>query len=211
MTAPVLSFDLAGRTHKSTSDADTVSVDRKTILAIKSNLLYDALTILNYSVEVPVFDKKASFLVYHQFPWWKSGQYGNEFCLRFLSLGGEARWWFVSGDKRLTGHFLGLYGESGKYDFQFREKVCRQGEFWSTGISYGYAMPLGRKQKVHLEFSLSAGYASIAFRGYIPSEDYEFLWRDPEEIGRWHYWGPTKAQVSLVVPIKAKTKTGGRR
>jgi hypothetical protein len=61
-----------------------------------------------------------------------------------------------------------------------------------------------------MEFSLSVGYASIAYRKFEPSEDYEILWRDPEKQGRWHYFGPTKAQISLVVPIRVKViKKGG--
>ena len=132
----------------------------------------------------------------------------------FLSIGGEARWWFASssdkaGRDRFAGHFLGLYSESGKYDFQWHNQLCRQGEFWSAGLSYGYAMPLGKW--LNMEFSLSAGYASIPFRGYDPSENYEILWRDPEIVGRVSYFGVTKAQVSLILPITVKLKSGGAR
>jgi hypothetical protein len=63
-----------------------------------------------------------------------------------------------------------------------------------------------------MEFSLSVGYASIAYRKFEPSEDYEILWRDPEKQGRWHYFGPTKAQISLSIPITITTKRkGGKR
>ena len=188
--------------------------DRKTILALKTNMLYDAASLLNFSIEVPFFKDRFSVLYYHQAPWWTLGQADNEFCLRFLSIGGEARWWFARPESvrrrdRLTGHFLGLYSESGKYDFEYKRDICRQGEFWSTGLSYGYSMPIGKR--LNLEFSLSAGYASIAFRGYDPSEDYEILWRDPQEVGRVHYVGLTKAQVSLVIPITVSYRKGGQR
>ena len=178
---------------------------RKTILALKTNLLYDALSLTNFSVELPFCKDRMSVLYYHQFPWWTWGQADNEYCTRFLSIGGEARWWFKTKD-RLNGHFLGAYAESGKYDFEYQRSICYQGEFYSAGLSYGYAMPIGRH--LNLEFSVSAGYASIAYRGYTPSEDYEILWRDPEKVGRLHYFGPTKAQVSLVIPIRVKTKGG---
>lgn len=192
---------------------------RKTIMAVKTNLLYDALTLLNYSVEVPI-GKRYSALLYHQFPWWRWGEGNNEYCIRFLSLGAEGRWWFkpqprLSGEKgvwrdKLVGHFLGLYAESGKWDFEFGRSVCHQGEHWSVGLSYGFSMPIGKR--LNLEFSLSAGYASIPYRKYAPSEDYEHLWRDPVKHGRWNYFGPTKAQVSLVLPITVKTsKKGGDR
>ena len=177
----------------------------KTVLALKTNLLYDALSLTNFSVEVPFCKDRMSVLYYHQVPWWTWGQADNEYCTRFLSIGAEARWWFKTKD-RLNGHFLGAYAESGKYDFEYQRSICYQGEFYSTGLSYGYAMPIGRH--FNLEFSISAGYASIAYRGYTPSEDYEILWRDPEKVGRLHYFGPTKAQVSLVIPIRVKTKGG---
>lgn len=190
--------------------------DTKTILALKTNLLYDAVSWLNFSVEVPV-GERFSALYYHQFPWWNWGKGKNEYCMRFLSIGAEGRWWFKPMPRektenrikrdRLMGHFLGVYGESGKWDFERKRDICYQGEHWSAGLSYGYAMPVGKR--MNLEFSVSVGYASIAYRGYTPSKDYEILWRDPEKVGRWHYIGPTKAQVSLVLPFIVKVKKGG--
>ena len=192
--------------------------DTKTILALKTNLLYDALSWLNFSVEVPIGDR-FSALYYHQFPWWTGGKGNNEYCMRFLSIGAEGRYWFKPMPReatetrikrdRLMGHFVGVYAESGKWDFERKRDVCYQGEHWSAGLSYGYAMPIGKR--LNLELSVSAGYASIAYRGYTPSEDYEVLIRDPEKVGRWHYFGPTKAQVSLVLPFIVKYKKGGVR
>lgn len=188
-------------------------VEHKPILALKTNLLYDVPSLLNYSVEFPV-GKRFSVLWYHQFPWWTWGEASNEYCIRFLSIGGEARWWFKPEPRiqmgnrmqrdKLVGHFLGVYAESGKWDFEWQRAFCHQGEHWSVGLSYGYAMPIGRR--LNLELSLSLGYASIPFRKFEPSEDYEILWRDPVRHGRWHYFGPTKAQVSLVYPIIFTTK-----
>lgn len=195
-----------------------IEEDTKTILALKTNLLYDALSWLNFSVEVPIGDR-FSALYYHQFPWWTWGKGNNEYCMRFLSIGAEGRWWFKPMPRektekrikrdRLMGHFVGVYGESGKYDFERQRDICYQGEHWSAGLSYGYAVPIGKR--LNLELSLSVGYASIAYRGYIPSENYEVLIRDSEKVGRWHYFGPTKAQVSLVFPFFIKYKKGGVR
>jgi hypothetical protein len=184
------------------------TVGRKTILALKTNLLYDILSLTNFSVEIPVYKERLSLLYYHQFPWWTWGQANNEFCTRFLSIGGEARVWFKTKD-RLNGHFLGAYCESGKWDFEYQRRICYQGEFYSAGLSYGYARPIGKH--LNLEFSISAGYASIAYRGYTPSEDYTILWRDPDKVGRLHYIGPTKAQITLAVPIRIKTRGGNER
>ncbi len=178
------------------------------IFAVKTNLLYDVVTMLNYSVEIPVSAGKFSFLLYNQFPWWKMGEHRNEYCLRNISVGTEARWW-VKPDQILNGYFLGIYAESGKYDFQFKRKICYQGEYSHYGISCGYAKPIGKR--LNMEFALSVGYASIAYRGYTPGAGYEQLFRDPEKVGRWKYFGPTKAQVSLVLPINVKTERGGNK
>ena len=195
-----------------------IKEETETILALKTNLLYDALSWLNFSVEVPLGDR-FSALYYHQFPWWSWGKNNNEYCMRFLSVGAEARWWFnpmpreasenrIKRDK-LMGHFIGVYAESGKWDFERKRDICYQGEHWSVGLSYGYAMPIGKR--LNLELSVSAGYASIPHRGYEPSADYSELYHLPEKDGTWHYFGPTKVQVSLVLPFVVKHKKGGTR
>lgn len=193
--------------------------NKKTVLALKTNLLYDALSWVNFSIEFPftVCGQKLSVLYYHQFPWWKWGENKNEFCMRFLSVGAEGRWWFkpMSSDKidksfnrdYLNGWFVGTYVESGKWDFQRKRDICYQGEHWSAGFSLGYAMPIGKR--LNLELSASVGYASIPRRGYEPSADYSLLYHLPEKDGVWHYFGPTKAQVSLVLPIMIKNRKGG--
>ena len=192
--------------------------DTRTILALKTNLLYDLVSWLNFSVEVPV-KGKYSVLYYHQFPWWRWGENKNEYCMRFLSVGLEGRWWFKpmpreSTEKRikrdrLMGHFIGVYAESGKWDFERKQDICYQGEHWSAGLSYGYAMPIGKR--LNLELSVSAGYVSIPHRGYEPAADYSVLYHLPEKDGTWHYFGPTKGQVSLVLPFVVKYKKGGNR
>lgn len=218
-TMPDISVEMPTLPELEPLPVTELSRKKKTILALKTNLLYDALSLVNYSIEVPITER-FSALWYHQFPWWTWGQADNQYCIRFLSIGGEGRWWFkpmprpqmgrsVQRD-RLMGHFVGLYAESGKWDFEWGRDICHQGEHWSVGLSYGYSMPLGRR--LNMEFSLSLGYASIAYRGYTPSENYEILWRDPAKQGRWHYFGPTKVQVSLVYPILLTTKKkGGKR
>lgn len=189
----------------------------RTIFALKTNLLYDLLSWANFSVEVPFTLRGYQFSAQyqHQFPWWTWGKADNEYCNRFLSMGGEVRWWFrpeyhAATARRkerdcLTGWFVGLYGMGGKWDFEWKRDICYQGEFWSAGLTAGYAMPIGRY--ANLEFSLSAGYANIPYRGYTPTEDYSQLIRDPEDTGTWHYIGPTRAEVSLVIPFTLTRKS----
>lgn len=191
----------------------------KTRFAIKSNLLYDAATLLNLSVEYPFTWKGQHFsvLAQHQFPWWDFKE--NRRVVRFLSTGIEGRWWFKphfqdATAKRLkrdalVGHFLGLYALSGKWDFQWDRDICYQGEFWSTGLVYGYSMPIAKR--LNLEFTIALGYASIPYRHYIPSADWQTLYKDSDKQGTWHYLGPTRAEISLVLPLWGKAKKGGRQ
>lgn len=191
--------------------------EKRTILALKSNLLYDAATALNFAIEVP-FNEKFSILYEHHCPWWLTGN--NRYCLQFLSFGGEFRWWFKPQTRpetsrrvqrdALVGHFLGVYGMGGKFDLQANRTFCYQGEFFSAGLTYGYSMPIAKR--VNLEFSISAGYARIPYRHYNPTDDWELLIRDRNKTGVWHYFGPTKIEISLSVPLLVKTKVkGGRR
>lgn len=188
--------------------------EKRTIVALKSNLLYDAATALNFAVEVP-FNEKFSILYEHHCPWWLTGN--NRYCLQFLSFGGEFRWWFKPQTRpetqrrvqrdALVGHFLGLYGMGGKFDLQANRTFCYQGEFFSAGLTYGYSMPIAKR--VNLEFSISAGYARIPYRHYNPTDDWELLIRDRNKTGVWHYFGPTKIEVSLSVPLLVKKKVKG--
>ncbi len=192
---------------------------KHTILALKTNMLYDVATVLNFSIEW-VISRKFSILYEQHCPWWLTDN--NRYCLQMLSFGGEFRWWFKpTTDKyasrtdwverdALVGHFLGIYGFAGDFDLQAKRKGCYQGEFVSVGLTYGYAMPIGKR--LNLEFSLSIGYADIPYRHYIPTDDYDLLLRDRSKEGRTHYIGPTKIEIALVVPIRASRKTkGGRR
>ena len=187
----------------------------RTILALKTNLLYDAATAVNFAVEAPI-NRHFSVLYEQHTPWW-SGK-GNRFCLQFLTFGGEFRWWFKpqtrpETEKRvkrdaLVGHFLGLYGWGGKLDFQNVRKICYQAEFNSLGLTYGYSMPIAKR--FNMEFSISAGYAEIPYRHYNPDDEFDLLIRDKYKTGTWRYFGPTKVEVALVVPFLFKTKKGGR-
>lgn len=213
-TMPVRVPKSCDSANVNTGPAKEATRDKRTFIGLKTNLLYDAATVLNFAVEVP-FNRNFSILYEHHCPWWLSRN--NRYCLEFLSFGGEFRWWFrpktreASADlvKRdaLVGHFLGLYGMGGKFDIQANRKFCYQGEFFSAGLTYGYSMPVSRR--LNMEFSISVGYARIPYRHYIPTDDWELLVRDPDKAGVLHYFGPTKVEVSLVVPLLVNVKRRG--
>lgn len=179
-----------------------------TVVALKTNLLFDAVTALNFEVEVPI-GKRFSVMVEDVFPWWETG---NKYCFQVWEMGVEGRFWFKPwksiGTEKLRGLFVGPYVMSGKYDFQFDKSINYQGEFWSVGLTAGYSLPLGKKKWGNLEFSLSLGYLQSPYRHYLPTDDYVKLIHDPALDGTFYdiFLYPTKAKISLVVPLNFPTR-----
>ncbi|MBR1962812.1 MAG: DUF3575 domain-containing protein [Alistipes sp.] len=179
---------------------------RKPVVAFRSNLLVPA---LNVGVEVPI-GKKWSVAADYYFPWvWPKRD--NKDCFELLSWGVEARYWFGRNRTladRLQGHSLGLYGYVGYYDFE-RNYHGHQGEFANIGIDYTYAMAVGKRKQVHFEFSLGVGYIYSQARKYSVIEANGPLISD-KITKKVSFIGPTKANISLVVPIFQRVKPKDR-
>ena len=167
---------------------------------IKTNLLYDLVTAVNVELEFPL-GRRFSIAFEDDFPWWNWGPNGKKYCFQIWNMGVEPRWWFVRSDRRdwLSGHFLGVYGMSGKYDLQWDNEFCWQGEHWSAGLTYGYALPVCKW--ANMEFSISVGYLYSDYRHYQPDNAYEHLFRDYYNTGKNIWFGPTKAKISFVIPL----------
>lgn len=175
--------------------------EKVTIAAIKTNLLYDAVSAVNFEVEVPI-GNKWSVMAENVCPWWTWGRNKNQYAFQMWEIGVEPRWWFARDSKRdkLSGQFLGAYLMSSIFDFQNDFALCYQGEYWSTGLSYGFSMPLGRR--LNLELSASVGYLRADYRHYQPDPAYEHLYRDIFKTGVTSYFGPTKLKASIVLPLR---------
>ena len=185
---------------------------KQTIFALKTNLLFDAATALNAEIEFPI-GKRFSVLWEDVFPWWETD---NKYCFQNWQMGPELRYWFSPWDPRgtdkLRGFFLGAYGASAKGDLQNDREFDYQYEYWSAGLTGGWSARLGKKNWGRLELSLGLGYANVDYRHYFPMDDYSKLIRDPYDVGNASYWGPTKAKVSLVIPVNVtRDKKGGSK
>lgn len=175
----------------------------RNLVALKTNLLFDAIAAVNVGLEIP-FGARYSLDASWTFPWYLPKSW--DWCYQLLWGDVEGRYWL--GERtmanRLTGHFVGLYAGGGLYDFQWRASDGYQGEFFiAAGLSYGYAMEFA-KSRCRLEFEIGLGYLQSNYRHYFhitDPEGNETLIRD-KVSGRFGYWGPTKAKVSLVVPIE---------
>lgn len=194
------------------------SVRHDVVMAIKTNLLFDAVTALNGEIEVPL-GSRHSIMAEVIWPWWLEKTH-NRWCFQMGTGGLEYRYWLrrweqhhsnIEWEKNrrqpLRGHFFGVYGSAGYYDFQWKRHNGYQGEFWTGGLTYGYSRYLSPHTR--LEFSVGGGYVKDKYRTYHidnntevqPDRD-QHLWRDGRKRNTWI--GPTKAKISISVLLFKK-------
>ena len=116
--------------------------------------------------------------------------------LRLATADMELRYWFGSnGSALLKGFHAGIYGAVYRYEFLFGGKGHQAKINWGTGISGGYTVPLGNC--LSIDFGLSVGYIGGKYKKYEVSDDeyHHHVWTE-EKSG--HYFGPTKAEISLI-------------
>lgn len=178
---------------------------KKMIFAPRMNLLVPG---FNLGVEIPVKDNW-SIGVDGYFPWLLDKD--NRWCVQLLAGFVDAKYW-LPGEKykwtrseRLQGHAVGVYAGAGLYDMQYRRNGA-QGEFMDFGVDYTFSLPLA-DNKLRIEFNIGLGLLRTWYRPYYTSSDYEDLIKEPGiKYNATNFIGPTRANVSLVVPIVVKTK-----
>ena len=189
---------------------------RRPVLAFRSNLL---LPLLNVGVEYPISNRWSVAADFY-YPWcprewmntWTASQMN---CLQGLGGFLEGRFWFGPehrasepdyGKYRLLGHSLGLIAGAAYYDVEYGG-AGQQGELYAAGIGYTYALPLGKKGGVHMEFDIAVGAVYHMWHPYDVRETGGYLLHRKDEnnisvrtVSQWHVL-PIRAGVSLVVPI----------
>lgn len=168
-----------------------VSMPKPFYMALKTNLLYDALLVPNLGIEF-YLGRGWSVGADWMYAWWKTDRkhyywrvYGGEFSVRkYFGRAAEA--------KPLTGHHLGLYGQMMTYDFELGGTGYLSKLSYGGGIEYGYSFPIGRR--FNLDLGLGVGYWGGEYKKYIPI-DTHYVW---QLTGRRHWIGPTKAEITLV-------------
>ena len=174
-------------------------------LVLKTNMLYDVAAIPNIGMEIAL-GRNWSVEADWMYAWW-SRDIGHRYWRVY---GGEVgvRRWFGGKDRQvLTGHHVGIYGQMLTYDFEFGGKG-RQGDRWTWGggVAYGYSLPVGRR--LNIDFTIGFGYVGGEYKKYHPDNGC-YVW---ESTHRLNWFGPTKAEVSLVWYIDGRpARKGGAR
>ena len=176
-----------------------VKVLEKPLFAVKTNLLADALTLLNIELEVPIGDRW-SISGELMIPWWRRSN--SNLTMQVLSGSVAVKYWLADRSRHdvMTGWSLGVYGGGGKYDIQLFAKNGSQGVFFNAGLQVGYAHKIG--QKLRLEYSANLGFLRSNYKDYTKFTDTKYgdikVFEYPWEVKRRDWFGPTNAKVSLV-------------
>lgn len=166
--------------------------------AVKTNLLYLATTTLNVAVEFSLAPRWTLDIAAGLNPWDLNDRKGG---IRHGLVQPEARYWFCN---RFEKWFVGLHGIYGQYQIQDidlsplgNDLTGKRYDGWGAGagFSVGYHLPMGKRWG--WEFTLGAGYIYLDYDKYNCGECDTFAGSRTK-----HWFGPTKAGVSLIFMIK---------
>lgn len=141
------------------------------ILAIKTNLIYDLASALNFEIEVPIGNR---FSVTGEFinPWWHIGSADYTMRVHMGTVGGK--YWLGNREDRevLTGWAVGAnVGFASDYDVQLFDEQGIQGTYFMGGATIGYAHTLYKK--FYLEYQLGLGVMESDYQNYTMAYDTE--------------------------------------
>lgn len=186
----------------------------KVCFALKTNGLYDLAAVPNIGAELGI-GKHWSITANWMYAWWNNDAIHWYWRIYGGDLG--VRYWFTSRgiDTPLSGHHLGLYGQLFTYDFAMNGVGQIGGKpqsgLWDNadyagGLEYGYSLPIA--PQLNLDFVIGLGYMGGIYHEYKVIDDC-YVWQVTKNR---NYWGPTKAEISLVwrlVKDPSTTKKGG--
>ena len=169
-------------------------------MALKTNMLYDVVAIPNIAAEFHL-GKRFSLTANYTHAWWSNA--AKHFYWRYYGAEASLRWWFGKSSrvKPLQGHHVGVNYQIMTYDFQLGGKGILAGKPGGTlidrpshtvALEYGFSLPIARR--LNLDFVIGAGYNWGIFDEYIPIDGHD-VWQATK---RRQYFGPTKAEISLV-------------
>lgn len=197
--------------HDTLYTHDTIYVEkpwrRVPILAVKTNLLSDALITPSIQAELYTWLWGLSLEFDYTFPWFHK-DYGTYFYYQILNGTVGIRKYL---NNKYTGHYFGVYANTAIYDIcPFDKEKGWQGELYGAGISYGYVLQNKRHPRVKFEPYIRFGWFNTKFDTYHASqpwdEKYYYNWysRASDFVPRrfnMNYFGPTEIGVNFTFDL----------
>ncbi len=186
-------------------EPDSITVTTRPVLFVKTNLLYDLLTFINLSIEVPL-TKRLTAEATIVYPWWHSTSKHKTIQMRYVAL--TPRYYFKNTKTPYTSFFAGLTVGIGQYDLQWTLRGV-QGTLWHISPTFGYSHRIAHRWK--MEYSASVGFVQTRYNKYtqtadtpygdIKVKDYPWVKKELNTVL------PTSLNVSLVYTFGKVTKT----
>jgi len=177
------------------------------ILNIKTNLISDLLITPNVQAELYTYLWGISLEFDYTFPWYHK-DYDKYFYYQILhGMAGIRK--YLKND--YTGHYIGIYGNTGIYDICFFNKdLGWQGEAHGVGLSYGYVFRSKKYPRLKFEPYVRIGWLNTRFDTYHASdpwdEKYYYNWYSniydfvPRRFNM-NYFGPTSIGFNLTFDL----------
>ena len=194
VTEPVKESEIVSKTTK----------QQTVLFGVGTNLLFDAVSGVNVSLDIPVgkhWDITADYI----FPWWKDRSKSFAFQLAHIDLG--ARYYFKPWERRdqnvMRGWFASASVGAGYYDFAHWNPTGVQGEEIKLSLGGGYTWALSPWWRLTAE--LGVGPVFSQYRIYnAESPDRLVVQEDTRNV----FLRPTQAKLSLTyllhTPVRAR-------
>lgn len=167
-------------------------------IAIKNNILYDAILTPNLGVEIGLNKKLTLDVIGNYNPF----EFSDNKMIKHWLVQPELRYWFC---ERFSRGFVGIHAHGGQANigqiefpfgiYEHLNEFRHEADFFGGGISFGYQLPLHKRW--NLEFSVGGGYA------YVMYDKYDIETGDVVKTDlKHHYLGLTKATISIIYIIK---------
>lgn len=171
------------------------------VVALKTNLLYDATSTMNVGAEIGLSPKLTLDISGNLNPWVFDKNTNSK--IQHILVQPEIRYWPC---ERFNGHFFGAHAHWGNYNvgavdlpFGLTEntwaKYRYRGNLYGLGVGYGYQWVFKSRWALEAEFGL--GYTYFKYDRYECKNCGKFV-----NSKKVNYLGPTKLAVSLIYIIK---------
>lgn len=164
-------------------------------VAIRTNLLWDAIATPNLGLEVGLAPRWTIEAAYGFNNW---AWFSNEHKMKHWVTDAEIHYWFC---QRFVEHFIGVQVFGGQYNagrmnlplYRWDDLRDYRLEGWmvGAGLVYGYHFALSRHWNI--EASIGVGYAYFDYDRYPCAECGTM-----QGTGNYHYFGVTRASLGLI-------------
>lgn len=170
------------------------------MIAVKSNVVYDATATLNVGAEYAI-NKMFSVDLSGNYNGWDIKSDGTSW--QHYLVQPEFRYWMR---ESFNGHYFGVHGIYAGYEIarmeiplmDFEGRYIYDGSAYGGGLSYGYQLYI--TPRINIEFSLGVGYLNFEY------DKYRYRKKDDPDKGfegrfTKGYFGPTKLGISIMYII----------